>query len=212
MRVFVLLLFAFFTLQAFACSCAEKPTVKEGWEMSADVYTVEVISVDSTSLYSVYGGHVYLFKVKILQSYKNQLEKGYEIRSIYADPGSTCDYLFFKPGEKYLIYTRNNTGIVANVSICSRTNKHSAIKAAELQELQTLYATGKNQSNEIEMQSVINSKEYDSLKMQTVTIRVLSDKIEALYYTIGAVVLLCLILIVLYIKTKRQYKPNTSPK
>jgi hypothetical protein len=205
MKNFILVLILILTGNAFACSCADKPTVKEDWHNSTDVYIGEVISLDSTSVYSIYGTHVWIYKIKVLQSFKNKIEKGYEMRTIYADPRNSCVYIFRKLGEKHLIYTHNDSGIIANVSICSRTDKLSAIKAEELQELQALHdKSDKNQISKFEILSVINSDEYDALKLKAAQANGLSYKVTVLYYIIGALILLCLLVLVFLIKAKKQ--------
>jgi len=148
-----------------------------------------------------------MYKIKVLQSFKTKIEKGYEMRTIYADPRFSCAYIFRKIGEKHLIYTHNDSGIIANVSICSRTDRLSAIKAEELQELQALYDNSdKNQLSKFEMFSSINSDEYDALKLKASQVNRLSYKVTVFYYIIGALILLCAILLVLYIKTKKTSK------
>ena len=207
MKNFILIVLLVVTGKGFACSCADKPTVKEDWHYSTDVYIGEVISLDSTSVYSIYGRHLWIYKIKVLQSFKNKIEKGYELRTIYADPRFSCAYIFRKMGEKHLIYTHNDSGIIANTSICSRTDKLSAVKVEELQELQALYdKTDKNRISSFDMQSSMDSDEYDRLKGNAIALRVLSGKMVVLYCIIGLLALLCIIVIILYIRIKRQLK------
>ena len=207
MKIYIIFLSAFFSISAFACECAGEPTVKQDWTGSADVFIGEVISVDSTTLNSVYGRNIYLFQVKVLKVFKNTYNIKYEMRSIYADPGNSCAYTFFVPGEKYLIYTNNDTGIISNVSICSRTNILRKVDNGEFKELQSLYNnSSKVTPQKIKLTSFVDSEEYDALKLKAFKIDNMSSTITILYFIVGILAILIILIGSLYLRLKKSLK------
>lgn len=102
MKKLFLLLVIILSNRAFGCSCAEKPSVKDDWTYSYDVYTAKIISVDS-SHYTYSGNRFYLINAKIIRHYKNLPDPGYEMRTFYFTGGGSCDFAF-QFGKEYLIY------------------------------------------------------------------------------------------------------------
>lgn len=206
MKKLFLLLVIILSNNAFGCSCAEKPSVKEDWTYSHDVYTAKITSVDS-SHYTYSGNKLYLIDLKIIHHYKKLPNTGYEMRTFYFRSGGSCDFAF-QIGKEYLIYeTRSASPALSHASLCSRTGLLSSIKTEELNELQLLYnksILAKDEKSDII--SLISEKEFSNLKEQSRQREKLSYYNLCLIITSALLFLVSLVFIILYIKTKKKLK------
>lgn len=204
MKKLFLLLVIILSNDVFGCSCAEKPSVKEDWTYSHDVYTAKITSVDS-SHYTYSGNKLYLIDVKIIRHYKNLPNTGYEMRTFYFKGGESCNFAF-QIGKEYLIYeARTGNLALSYASVCSRTDLLSNIKTEELNELQLLYNKNTfNKDEKPEIISWINEKEFSNLREQARQREKLSYYNLYLIITSALLFLVALVFIILYLKTKKK--------
>jgi hypothetical protein len=210
MKKLFLLLLIILSNNTFACSCAEKPSVKEDWTYSHDVYTAKIISVDSLHFTSS-GNRIYLFNAQVIHHYKNEPYPGYEMRTFYFTEGGSCDF-GFQINKDYLIYeSRLQNPILSYASICSRTALLSDIKPDELKELELLKSQSKSIKNDrFELISWVSEKELSAFKEQARETEKLS--VYNLYLIISTFLFLitAIIFITLYMKIKRKLKQSKT--
>ena len=204
MKKLFLLLVIILCNNAFGCSCAKKPSVKEDWTFSQDVYTAKVIRIDS-SHYTYSGNRFYLMDVKIIHHYKKLPDPGYEMRTFYFRGGGSCDFAF-QIDMEYLIYeTRAASPALSHASLCSRTGLLSGIKTEELNELQLLYnksILAKDEKSDIV--SWISEKEFSNFREQARQNERLSHYNLYLIITSILLFLTTLVFIILYFKKTKK--------
>lgn len=205
MKKLFLLLVIILSNNAFGCDCIEKPSVKEDWTYSHDVYSAKIISVDSSHFTSS-GNRVFLINAQIIRHYKKQPNLGYEMRTFYFTEVGTCDF-GFQIHKQYLIYeSRLQNPIFSYTSICLRTALLSDVKPNELKELELLKNEYRPINDEFEIISWVSEKEFSAFREQV------REREKFSVYNLYLIILtslffiIAIIFIVLYIKTNRKLK------
>lgn len=210
MKKLFLLLLIILSSNSFACSCTEKPSVKEDWTYSHDVYTAKIVSVDSSHFTSS-GNRMFLLNAKIIRHYKSEPYPEYEMRTFYYQEGSSCDFSF-QLDKEYLIYeSRLQNPILSYASICSRTALLSNVKHEELRELELLKKQSKSIKNDkFELVSSISEKELSAFKEQARQTEKLSIYNLYLIISTSLFFIVAIIFISLYMKIKRKLKQSKT--
>jgi len=213
MKKLFLLLVIIFNINTYACSCDEKPSVKQSFYDSKEVFTGKVIRVDSTH-FSSYGYKIYLFTIKIINYYKrNSFDKSEEIHTLFSRKNlGMCDFNF-KLGKEYVIYEAQDVqryeSIMNFATTCSRTALLSNVKKEELDELKQLSKIDIKDVPEIEYIVGVTSKEfaeYNQLKLQAENTQKLAEQNKYLMILYAIIFIAAIVFFILYIKTKKKLK------
>lgn len=210
MKKLFLLLLIILSSNSFACSSTEKPSVKEDWTYSHDVYIAKIISVDS-SHFSSSGNRIFLLNAKIIRHYKNEPYPGYEMRTFYFTEGGSCDF-DFQINKDYLIYeSRLQNPILSYASICSRTALLSDIKPDELKELELLKSQNKSIKNDkFELISWVSEKELSDFREHAKQTENLLAYNTYLIISTSLFLITTIIFIILYVKIKSKLKQSKT--
>lgn len=209
MKKVFLLLVILLSFNGFACKCTEKPSVKEDWKYSDEVFTAKIMGFDS-SHFSSTGDKIYLFNVKVMHFFKKSPFAFHEeMRTLYfRGNGGGCDFLF-SVDKEYLIYASRNQGVISSASICSRTALLSDVKQAEIDELGILSKQIVPSNTEITDENIISwvsEKELKNFRQQAQTAQQLTEQNKYFMIICSIIFIVALIFIFLYIKTKKKLK------
>lgn len=128
---------------AIACQCLGNPSIQKDWENNNHVFIGEVIDQD-TALYNNNGIPVVCFKIKIIETFKQNYHPSYLYRSFCIPiKGGSCAYWFSKM-DKYLIYATDKNDVL-QASSCGRTELYSEVDTLEIAELKKLKASYKEE-------------------------------------------------------------------
>jgi hypothetical protein len=157
-NLFTIFLFLIGTSIAFGCNCDDKPTIKEAWKYSRQIFIGRVIESNlSNEIYGNFGEYLCFFTIEIEELFKGELYKKkpeyiydetgrstvdwdtigyYNKRTFLYRGSSSCDY-WFEKGKRYLIYAYENDNFL-RASICSRTIEIKETSLTEIEELREL--------------------------------------------------------------------------
>ena len=113
------IVFLTFTSIAWACSCYFSPSPADAYKRHDVIFIGEVVKVNLRV-------HTHdkpsILIIKVIRDFKGDLSEGEEVELF--DP--ICPYIFFKEGEKYLVYTgKNGNGLLRWPTECSSTQGYS---------------------------------------------------------------------------------------
>ena len=139
----LLVLFTLFIQQAWACSCAPPPSVKESFKSTNAVFTGTVLKVEDNLIPSpddpsVSYASSQTITIKIDISYKtadgiSTSSKIIKIKT--ASSSESCGY-YFEKGKKYIVYAyRDKEDGTLWTNICTRTKQYKQEEADELAKL-----------------------------------------------------------------------------
>ncbi|UQD56773.1 hypothetical protein [Flavobacterium sp. K5-23] len=197
-KLLILILFLFTSLKSYSCDCSGFPNVSKNWESANEVFTGEIIKVDSL-LYGNNGAKIYSFTVKILKSYKSEIYKGRELRTILSQSSASCDFMF-QLGKVYLIYAKRESQTLA-CSICSRTNILKNVEKEEIQTLEKLHEQYKSEISGVRSIKLENNISYQIGLVKNSFEEKVKSKDQIIYILLGLIILLIIIAIIL---TKRN--------
>lgn len=196
-----LLVLLFIGLKSYSCECAVIPTVNKNWESADEIFTGEIIKVDSI-LYGNNGAKIYSFTCKVLKSYKSEIYSGRELRTILSQSFTSCDFMF-QLHKVYLIYAKEESQTLV-CSICSRTNLLKNVDNQELQNLEKLYAEYKSNRSEVRIRKLENNVSYQIGLIENAYQEKLKSKEKIIYILSGLIIVLLFIVLVMLLKRKKS--------
>ena len=200
-KIIILIIFLFCGFKSYSCDCSGLPTVAKNWESANDVFTGEIIKVDSL-LYGNNGAKIYSFTVKILKPYKSEIFQGRELRTIISQSSSSCDFLF-QVGKVYLIYAKAESQTLA-CSICSRTNKLENIEKEEIQTLEKLYSKYQSDTTAVRIIKLESNTEYQIGLIKNSYEDKLKIKEQIIFGLLVPITLLIIIIIVIVLQKRKN--------
>jgi hypothetical protein len=184
--------------KGYSCSCVEKPSVKVNWERANEVFTGKIVKID-TLLYGNNGAKIHSYTVVILKSFKQDLYKGRQFRTILSQDEASCDFMF-ELGKEYLIYAKTESQTLA-CSICSRTNILKNIESTEIQKLEKLYQVYKSDTSGFTTIRLENNTTYQIGLVKNSFDQKIKSQNLIIYVLSGIIFLL---IIVMYMIRKRK--------
>jgi hypothetical protein len=198
-KLIFLIIFLFCGFKSYSCDCAELPTVAKNWESASEVFTGEIIKVD-TLLYGNNGAKIYSYTCRILKSYKSEIDHGRELRTILSQSSASCDFMF-QIGKTYLIYAKAESQTLAS-SICSRTNIVENVEKEELQTLEKLYQKYKSDTSGVRFIKFENNISYQIGLVENAYQEKLKSKEKMIYILLGLITVLLGIVVIMLLKRK----------
>jgi hypothetical protein len=198
-KLIFLIIFLFCGFKSYSCDCAELPTVAKNWESASEVFTGEIIKVD-TLLYGNNGAKIYSYTCRILKSYKSEIHHGRELRTILSQSSASCDFMF-QIGKTYLIYAKAESQTLAS-SICSRTNIVENVEKEELQTLEKLYQKYKSDTSGVRFIKFENNISYQIGLVENAYQEKLKSKEKMIYILLGLITVLLGIVVIMLLKRK----------
>lgn len=200
-KLTVLIIFLFCGFKSYSCDCAELPTVATNWESASEVFTGEIIKVD-TLLYGNNGAKIYSYTCRILKSYKSEIYPGRELRTILSQNSASCDFMF-QIGKTYLIYAKAESQTLAS-SICSRTNILENVEKEELQTLEKLYYEYKSDTSGVRIIKFENNISYQIGLVENAYQEKLKSKEKMIYILLSLITVLLVIVVIMLLKRKNS--------
>lgn len=197
----LLILLFFISIKSYSCSCAGVPEITKNWESANEVFTGEIIKVD-TLLYGNNGAKIYSYICRILTSYKSEIYPDREFRTILSQSSAGCDFMF-QIGKTYLIYAKAESQTLA-CSICSRSNMLENVKQEELQTLQRLYKEYKLDASGIKIMKFENNTSYQIGLLKNVYQEKLKSKEKTIYLLLSLLTVLLVIVLIMLLKRKKS--------
>ena len=201
MNKLLLILLLFISLKSYSCSCAEVPAINKNWESANEIFTGEIIKVD-TLLYGNNGSKIYSYTCRILKSYKSEIYSGRKLRTILSQSSASCDFMF-QLGKIYLIYAIAESQTLA-CSICSRTNILENVEKEELQTLEKLYQEYKSDTNGIRILKFENNISYQIGLVENAYQEKLKSKEKTIYILLSLITVLLVIVVIMLLKRKNS--------
>ncbi|WP_298137541.1 hypothetical protein [Flavobacterium sp.] len=201
MYKFLIILFLFAGLKSYSCDCVGIPTINKNWESADEIFTGEIIKVDSL-LYGNNGAKIYSFTCKVLRSYKSEIYPERELRTILSQSSASCDFMF-QLHKLYLIYAKEESQTLA-CSICSRTNILENVGNEELENLEKLYAEFKSDTSGVRIRKFENNISYQIGLVENAYQEKLKSKEKIIYILSGLIAGLLIVVVVLLLKRKNS--------
>lgn|GEM_PF-3573240 len=201
MNKLLVILLLFISIKSYSCSCAGVPAITKSWESANEIFTGEIIKVD-TLLYGNNGAKIYSYTCRILNSYKSEVYPGRELRTILSQSSASCDFMF-QLGKTYLIYAKAETQTLAS-SICSRTNILENVGKEELQTLEKLYQEYTSDKSGIRMIKLENNISYQIGLIENTYQEKLKLKEKMIYILLSLITILIVLVIVMLVKRKNS--------
>lgn len=197
----ILVLLFFISLKSFSCSCAGVPDITKNWESANEIFTGEIIKVD-TLLYGNNGAKIYSYTCRILKSYKSEIYPKRELRTILSQSSASCDFMF-QLGKIYLIYAKAESQTLA-CSICSRTNILENVEKEELQTLERLYKEYKSDTSGVRIMKFENNTSYQIGLVENAYQEKLKSKQKMIYILLSLITILLVIIVIILLKRKNS--------
>ncbi|PAM93194.1 hypothetical protein B4N84_19655 [Flavobacterium sp. IR1] len=197
----LLILLLFISLKSYSCSCAGVPDIIKNWESANEIFTAEIIKVDSL-LYGNNGAKIYSYTIKIIKSYKSEIYPGRELRTILSQSSASCDFMF-QLGKIYLIYAKAESQTLA-CSICSRTNLLENVEKEELKILEKLYQKYTSDKSKVRFTKFENNISYQIGLVENVYQEKLKSKEKTIYILLSLITVLFLIVLIMLLKRKAK--------
>lgn len=197
----LLILLLFISLKSYSCSCAGVPDITKNWESANEIFTAEIIKVDSL-LYGNNGAKIYSYTIKIIKSYKSEIYPGRELRTILSQSSASCDFMF-QLGKIYLIYAKAESQTLA-CSICSRTNLLENVEKEELKILEKLYQKYTSDKSKVRFTKFENNISYQIGLVENVYQEKLKSKEKTIYILLSLITVLFLIVLIMLLKRKAK--------
>lgn len=198
----LLILLLFISLKTYSCSCDVIPPINKNWESADEIFTGEIIKVDSL-LYGNNGAKIYAFTCKVLKSYKSEIYPGREFRTVLGQSSASCDFIF-QVGKVYLIYAKEESQTLA-CSICSRTNLLEKVEKEELETLKKLYEEYKSDTSGVRIIKLGNNISYQIGLVESAYQEKVKSAKKIIYILLGLEGVLVLIIFIMSLKRK-NYK------
>ncbi|KQO27276.1 hypothetical protein ASF10_23325 [Flavobacterium sp. Leaf82] len=201
MRKLLVILLIFISLKSYSCSCAGVPAITKNWEGANEIFTGEIIKVD-TLLYGNNGAKIYSYTCRILKSYKSEIYPGRELRTILSQSSASCDFMF-QLGKTYLIYAKSESQTLA-CSICSRSNILENVEKEELQTLEKLYQKYKSDTSGVRMIKFENNISYQIGLIENIYQEKLKKKEKTIYILSSLIAVLIVLVVIMLLKRKNS--------
>jgi hypothetical protein len=201
MNKLLVILLLFISLKSYCCSCAGVPAITKNWENANEIFTGEIIKVD-TLLYGNNGGKIYSYTCRILKSYKSEIYPGRELRTILSQSSASCDFMF-QVGKTYLVYAKAESKTLA-CSICSRTNILENVEKEELQTLEKLYQEYKSDTSGVRMIKFENNISYQIGLIKNTYQEKLKSKEETINILLSLIIVLIILVVMMLLKRKNN--------
>jgi len=201
MKKLLIIFLLFINLKGYSCSCAGIPSINKNWESADEIFTGEIIKVDSL-LYGNNGVKIYSFTCKVLKSYKSEIYPGREFRTILGQSSVSCDFMF-QLGKVYLIYAKEESQTLA-CSICSRTNILENVEKEELKTLENLYKEYKSDTSGVRIKKFENNISYQIGLVESAHQEKLKSKEKTIYILISLIAVLLIFIMIMLLKRKNS--------
>lgn len=201
MNKLLLILLLIISLKSYSCSCAGVPAITKNWESANEIFTGEIIKVD-TLLYGNNGAKIYSYTCRILNSYKSEIYPGRELRTILSQSSASCDFMF-QLGKTYLIYAKAESQTLAS-SICSRTNILENVEKEELQTLEKLYQEYTSDTSDVRIIKRENNISYQIGLIENTYQEKLKTKEKTIYILLSLITILIVLVVIMLLKRKNN--------
>lgn len=201
MNRLLLTLLLFISIKSYSCSCAGVPSINKNWESADEIFTAEIIKIDSL-LYGNNGAKIYSFTCRILKSFKSEIYPGREFRTVLGQSSASCDFMF-QVGKVYLIYAKEESQTLA-CSICSRTNMLKNVEKEELETLEKLHKEYISDTSGVRIKKIESNISYQIGLIESAQEEKLKSKENTIYVLVSVISVLLIIIVIMLLKRKNS--------